>query len=103
MNDERLYYLKSQIEKAEKPKTTITNIENICRKLENGSCEEIKFRYYDLNLTHPFSPDEERGGYKYETISAKELGIPEQEFRNWFTQSTFEVLSLLLKKLKKRL
>ena len=93
MNDERLYYLKSQIEKAEKFKTTITNIENICRKLENGSCEEIKFRYYDLNLTHPFylthpfSPDEERGGYAMKP-SAQKNWESQQEFRNWFTQST---------------
>jgi hypothetical protein len=102
MNNNELWDLKQKVEKAEKIKLAISNIDNILKELDTGStrCEKIDFEYWGQS-TGGFGMEESEWCNCLKIIDAQQINISEQEFGKWFTVPLLNHLKDLKEKLNK--
>lgn len=100
MDDTQLRELRNKVEKADKLKTSIANIEKILNDIQiSGHCKKIEFDYWGQS----------EGGWGLDVgewcsmgwpITAESLKLTDNEFDEWFTKPLKAFLKELQMKLK---
>jgi len=105
ITDNELSLLKNKLNKAEKIKTSINNIDKIIENIKNGECTEISYNYHAPSKGLPFQLDYEgEGDYCYiQRINHTSLGFSESQYHECFSKPLRDYIITLKENLQKEL